>query len=148
MSSDDRVAQALAGTDEPLVIGAHIHYPFERRVGEQHVVVIGAVGCPFNGDINAQYGLFYWEADGWRFEHRSVPYDHQPLYAAWRSGGYLDDGSLASELMLLEHQTARTHYVPFWEWCLAQNIELSRENLVCFLAGREPFVPPPSRAAP
>jgi predicted phosphodiesterase len=148
MSSDDRVAQALADTNEPLVIGAHIHYPFERRVGEQHVVVIGAVGCPFNGDINAQYGLFYWEADGWRFEHRSVPYDHQPLYAAWRSGGYLDDGSLACELMLLEHQTARTHYVPFWEWCLAQDLELSRENLACFLTGRGPFVPPPWRAAP
>ncbi|MGO8946949.1 MAG: metallophosphoesterase family protein [Ktedonobacterales bacterium] len=145
MSPDERIAEALAGIDEPLVIGAHIHYPFERSIGEQQVVVIGAVGCPFNGDTNAQYGLFHWDGEGWRFEHRSVPYDHQPLYAAWEDGGYLDDGSLASELMMREHQTARTHYVPFWEWCLAHNLELSRENLACFLAEREPFNPAPLR---
>ena len=148
MSPDDVMAEALAGVEEPLVIGAHIHYPFERTVGGRKVVVIGAVGCPFNGDINAQYGLFHWEGESWRFEHRSIPYDHQPLYAAWDAGGYLDDGSLASELMMLEHQTGRTHYVPFWEWCLAQDLELSRENLTSFLARREPFVPPPRRFRP
>jgi len=137
MSPDDTIAEALAGIDERLVIGAHIHYPFERSIGDRQVVVIGAVGCPFNGDINAQYGLFHWEGAEWRFEHRSVPYDHQPLYAAWQTGGYLDDGSLASELMMREHQTARTHYVPFWEWCIAHDLELSRENLADFLARRE-----------
>ena len=136
MCPDDRVAEALAGIDEPLVIGAHIHYPYERRIGARRVVVIGAVGCPFNGDINAQYGLFYWDGQDWRFEHRSVAYDHQPLYDAWRAGGYLDDGSLASELMMREHQTARTHYVPFWDWCLDRGLELSRANLEWFLAER------------
>jgi hypothetical protein len=145
MTSDGVIVEALAGIEEPLVIGAHIHYPFQRYVGDQQVVVIGAVGCPFNGDINAQYGLFHWEVGSWCFEHRSVPYDHQPLYDAWRAGGYLADGSLASELMMREHETARTHYVPFWEWCLTHDLELSRENLTRFLAKREPFQPPPMR---
>lgn len=145
MSPNEIVAEALAGVEESLVIGAHIHYPFERTIGQQQVVVIGAVGCPFNGDINAQYGLFHWEGQSWRFEHRSVPYDHRPLYTAWNAGGYLDDGSLASELMMREHQTARTHYVPFWAWCQAHDLVLSRENLARFLAKREPFVPPPCR---
>jgi hypothetical protein len=145
MTPNGIIVEALAGIEEPLVIGAHIHYPFQRFVGDQQVVVIGAVGCPFNGDINAQYGLFHWEVGSWRFEHRSIPYDHQPLYDAWRAGGYLADGSLASELMMREHETARTHYVPFWEWCLAHDLELSRENLTHFLAKREPFLPPPIR---
>ena len=138
MFSDAEAAEALAGVEERTVIGAHIHYPWERRVNGEHVVVIGAVGCPFNGDINAQYGLFTWDAgnNDWRFEHRSVPYDHEPLYAAWRESGYLDDGSLAADLMLLEHRTARTHYVPFWDWALANDLPLTRENYERFAAER------------
>lgn len=137
MHSDEQVAEALAGVAERTVIGAHIHYPYERHVDGVHVVVVGAVGCPFNGDINAQYGLFTWDGAVWRFEHRSVPYDHAPVYAAWHAGGYLDDGSVASALMLLEHQTARTHYVPFWEWCLERNLPLNRASADLFLAERE-----------
>lgn len=134
--SDERLAEALEGVDERTVIGAHIHYPYERWLGERHVVVVGAVGCPFNGDINAQYGLFTWRDGAWRFEHRSIPYDHEPLYAAWRESGYLDDGSLASELMMLEHQTARNQYANFWDWAVTHNLELTRENFALYSAQR------------
>ena len=143
MRSTAQVSEALAGVDEATVIAAHIHYPYERWVEDRHVVVVGAVGCPFNGDINAQYGLFTWDGEQWRFEHRSVPYDHAPLYAAWRENGYLDDGSMASELMLREHQTARTWYVPFWEWALSRGVPLTRAEYERFAAQREAFVPPP-----
>jgi len=143
LRADAEVAEALAGVEERTVIGAHIHYPHERMVTGTHVVVVGAVGCPFNGDINAQYGLFRWDGVMWRFEHRSIPYDHEPLYQAWRDGGYLDDGSLASELMMLEHRTARTHYVPFWEWCMARGLALTREQYERFAAERPSFTPPP-----
>lgn len=129
---DHLLAFELEGVKERTIIGAHIHYPHERWLGDQHIVVIGAVGCPFNGDINAQYGLFTWREGAWRFEHRSIPYDHEPLYDAWRASGYLDDGSLASELMLLEHQTARTQYVPFWEWATKHGLPLTRENAARF----------------
>lgn len=139
---DDQLAEALSGVTEGTIVGAHIHYPWERWIGEQHVVVIGASGCPFNGDINAQYGLFTWEGGLWRFEHRSVPYDHEPLYTIWRESGYLDDGSLASELMMLEHQTARTQYVPFWEWATEHDLPLSQASLTHFQAQRK-LAPPP-----
>ncbi len=146
MRSNAQVAEAVADVEERTVIGAHIHYPYERIMDGRHVVVVGAVGCPFNGDINAQYGVFTWDGDAsrWRFEHRSIAYDHEPVYAAWRDGGYFDDDSLASELMELEHRTARTHYVPFWEWCMEQGLELTRENHARFAAERPPFVPPPA----
>jgi predicted phosphodiesterase len=146
MRTDAQVAEALAGVEEPTVIGAHIHYPYERQVAGTHVVVVGAVGCPFNGDIAAQYGLFTWDGAAWRFTHRRVEYDHEPLYAAWRDNGYLADGSMASALMLLEHQTARTHYVPFWEWCMEHGLELTRDSYDVFAAQRPPFSPPPMRA--
>ncbi|HEY7849994.1 MAG TPA: metallophosphoesterase [Ktedonobacterales bacterium] len=136
MVSDERLAEALTSVEERTIIGAHIHYPYERWLGDQHVVVVSAVGCPFNGDINAQYGLFTWDDGVWRFEHRSVAYDHEPLYAAWRASGYLDDDSLASELMLLEHRTARTQYVPFWEWAMAHDLPLTRDNFAVFSAQR------------
>ena len=138
MFSDEQAAEALVGVAERTVIGAHIHYPWERRVNGAHIVVIGAVGCPFNGDINAQYGLFAWDGEthDWRFEQRSVPYDHERIYAAWRESGYLDDGSLSAELMLLEHRTAHTQYVPFWDWCLARDLPLTRESHARFVAER------------
>ena len=160
MMDEQRLREALAGVAEPTVIGAHIHYPYERWVewapeqgGEQggqqpqrtHVVVVGAVGCPFNGDINAQYGLFTWAGDDWQFEHRSIPYDHAPIYAAWRESGYLADDSLASELMLLEYQTARTHYVPFWEWAEAHGLPLTHASYARFAAERDPAFPPLTR---
>jgi predicted phosphodiesterase len=146
MRTDAQVAEALVGVEERTVIGAHIHYPYERRVGPVHVVVIGAVGCPFNGDVAAQYGLFTWEGDEWRFAHHRVEYDHEPVYAAWRDNGYLDDGSMASRLMLLEHQTARTHYVPFWEWCMERGLDMTPDAYESFAAERPPFSPPPLRA--
>jgi predicted phosphodiesterase len=134
--SDERLADELEGVEERTIIGAHIHYPHERWLGDQHVVVIGAVGCPFNGDINAQYGLFTWREGAWQFEHRSIPYDHESLYEAWRASGYLDDGSLSAELMMLEHQTARNHYAPFWDWALAHDLPLTRESFDFFSAQR------------
>jgi predicted phosphodiesterase len=142
MRSDKQVAEALDGVEEPTVIGAHIHYPYERVVDGTHVVVVGAVGCPFNGDINAQYGLFTWDEDGrrWRFEHRSVPYDHATVYAAWRENGYLDDDNLAGALMLLESQTARPRYVPYWEWALQRGQPLTREGYAVY---QEEFGAPP-----
>jgi predicted phosphodiesterase len=136
MRSDEQVREALAGVEEKTVIGAHIHYPYEREVDGTQVIVVGAVGCPFNGDLNAQYGLFTWEETRWRFERRSVPYDHEPVFAAWRDNSYLDDGSLASALMLLEYRTARTHYVPFWEWALARDLPLTFESYPAFATER------------
>jgi len=144
---DEVAAEALADVSESLVIGAHIHYPYQRTVAGKQVVVIGAVGCPFNGDQNAQYGLFTWDGREWHFEHRSIPYDHEPLYAAWRESGYLDDGSIASELMLLEHKTARSHYAPFMLWCAERGIPMTWQDYAIFAAERSPFTPPPTRVA-
>ncbi len=153
MLGDAILAEALAEAPEPTVIGAHIHYPYERwlrlgvgeRAAQKHVVVVGAVGCPFNGDISAQYGLFAWDGAAWRFEHRAVAYDHEPLYAAWRDSGYLADGSLASELMMLEHQTAITQYVPFWEWALERGLPLTHASHDAFARERAPFLAPPAK---
>lgn len=133
MRSDEQVAEAIAGVEETTIIGAHIHYQYERWVEGKHVVVVSAVGVPFNGDNDAQYGLFTWDGEGWNFEHRSVPYDHSLIYRAWRDNGYLDDSSVASRLMLLEHQTARTNYVPFWDWCLAVGLPLNEESYARFM---------------
>lgn len=147
MFSDATLAAALEGVEERVIIGAHIHYPWERRVGARRTVVIGAVGCPFNLDINAQYRLFTWRDGDWRCEHRSIPYDHEQIEEAWRASGYLDGGSLSAELMRLEHQTARTQYVPFWDWAVERGLPLTRESHAIFAAQREPapaIFPPPA----
>ena len=143
LASDDHLRGVLTGVEERTVIGAHIHYPYERTVGGTHVIVVGAAGCPFNGDPRAQYGLFTWDGAEWQFEHRAVPYDREPLYEAWRASGYLDDGGFVAELMMLEHQTARTQYVPFWEWCTGRGLPLDRQYYDQFAEERPAFRVPP-----
>jgi predicted phosphodiesterase len=136
MAPDSTIREAIAGVTEGTIVGAHIHYPWHRELDGRHIFVIGSVGCPFNDDPSAQYGLFTWDGARWQVENRSVPYDHAPVFAAWREEGFLRDHSLVSALMLLEQRTARTQYVPFWEWSLEHGVPFSVEQFARFTARR------------
>lgn len=76
---DAQLVELLAGTGEPVVIGAHTHQPMDRYVvGQrgmrQRVLNPGSVGMPYNGDPRAQYMLLDHLADGLRVTFRQVDY--------------------------------------------------------------------------
>lgn len=77
--NDVQLVELLAGTREPVVIGAHTHQPMDRyvvgrRETRQRVLNPGSVGMPYNGDPRAQYMLLDQLADGLRVTFRQVDY--------------------------------------------------------------------------
>src|SRR5258708_26300961 len=129
--------EVIIGIEEETMIGAHIHYPYERWHARKHLITVGAVGNPHNGDTNAQYGLFRWQENEegqayWHFYHRSVPYNRHSLVAAWQENGHLSDGNIAAHLLLLEHLTAASYYAPFWDWCVARRLPMTSESYDLF----------------
>jgi predicted phosphodiesterase len=51
------VAAALAGIEEPTVVGGHTHVQFDRRAGRYRYVNVGAVGRPYEGRPGAYWAL-------------------------------------------------------------------------------------------
>ena len=116
--SDDELLAAVASAPEPVVVGAHTHRTFERRIVGRWVLNSGAVGAPYNGNPAAQYLLLTGEDGAWRAEFRAVPYDRAPVYVAWARTGYLEV-SVAARLMQYELQTATYHFGPYFDFCAA-----------------------------
>lgn len=113
---DEILLAAVDGAPEPVVIGAHTHRPFERRVGARWVLNSGAVGMPYNGNPAAQYLLLSGEGEHWRAEFRAVPYDRAPVYEAWARTGLLEL-SVSARLMVYELETATYHFGPYFDFC-------------------------------
>ena len=46
ISAEERVAAALAGVEEAVVVGGHTHVQFDRQVAGRRLVNAGSVGMP------------------------------------------------------------------------------------------------------
>lgn len=114
--SDSELTAVLNLIDEPVLVGAHTHRPFERRLGDRWVLNCGAVGAPFNGDAGAQYLLLTAKNGAWQPEFRSVPYDRAAVYAAWQRSGHLER-SMAARVFKLEVETATFHLMSYCRFC-------------------------------
>jgi len=94
LTPDDRLAEAIAGHDEPIIAGGHTHVPLLRRFSRRHLINPGAVGLPgigpgtadlpVNADVAwAEYGVIEFttpQAHAVTF-HR-IPIDLTALFAA------------------------------------------------------------------
>jgi hypothetical protein len=120
--TDDELLAAVDTAPEPVVIGAHTHRTYQRRVGRRWVLNSGAVGAPYNGDPAAQYLVLTGRGNAWQAEFRAVPYDRGPVYAAWARTGYLEV-SVAARLMQYELQTATYHFGPYFDLCAAHGYD-------------------------
>ncbi len=114
--SDDELLAAVQAVPEPVVVGAHTHRPFDRRVGARWILNSGAVGAPFNGDPSAQYLVLTGDDGQWSVEFRAVPYDRAPLYAAWERSGDLAH-SVIARVFKYEVETATFHLMAYIRFC-------------------------------
>jgi predicted phosphodiesterase len=87
-------AEALEGTDEPLVVGGHTHVQFDRRVGRRRFVNVGSVGLPYEGVPGA-----YWALLGPDVELVRTEYDVQAAAAAALGSGQ-PGASVVAETLL------------------------------------------------
>jgi putative phosphoesterase len=80
VSPDARIASALEGIEEELVVGGHTHVQFVRDLGRWRFANAGSVGMPYEG----RQGAFWALVDGLELEHRMTPYAVDAACAAVR----------------------------------------------------------------
>ena len=124
---DAELLDAARGAPEPVIIGAHTHRTFERRVADRWFLNCGAVGSPFNGDPGAQYLVMTANNGAWNADFRSVPYDRDPVYAAWDKTDELQR-SMAARAFKLEVETATYHLGSYVRFCQNHDLELNARS--------------------
>ena len=83
VSPEERVAAALGGVEEQVVVHGHTHVQYDRELAGHRVVCAGSVGAPYEGRPGA-----YWALLGPDVELRSTEYDLERAVAAIRATGY------------------------------------------------------------
>lgn len=106
----------LASIEESVLVVAHTHRPIEWRIDGQHIVNVGSVGMPFNGDPRAQYAVLDGSGRTFDVTFRQVEYDREEVYGVYERTGFLEAGNITSHLLKIEIETARPHLVPFLRW--------------------------------
>ncbi len=120
--SDSELIEAWGDAPEPIVIGAHTHRSFERRVDGRWALNCGAVGAPFNGNPAAQYLVLTAQDGEWEADFRAVPYDRSPVYEAWERSGLLER-SMVAHVFKYEVETATFHLLSYERFCQIYHLE-------------------------
>jgi predicted phosphodiesterase len=80
---EERVREFMAGVEERVVVTAHTHVRYDRRVGDTRLVNPGSVGLPYEG----LSGVAFWAVLGPDVEMRRTDYDLEAALARMRAGG-------------------------------------------------------------
>lgn len=78
----DRVAEFMTGVPERVVVTAHVHVSYDRRVGDVRLVGPGSVGRPYEGEPGARWALL-----GPDVELRRTEYDYDATAALYHASG-------------------------------------------------------------
>jgi putative phosphoesterase len=96
LTTDERLAELLAGVEQRRVVAGHTHMQLERRVGEKVFVNAGSVGRPYEAEPGAYWALL----DGDSVELRRSDYDLERVAELVRRSGHPHAEELASENVL------------------------------------------------
>jgi predicted phosphodiesterase len=95
ISSDLRVAEAVAGVAEEVVVCGHTHVQFDRLAADKRLVNAGSVGMPYESQPGA-----YWALLGPGLDLRRTNYDREAAAKAIRATGFPDANEFADENVL------------------------------------------------
>jgi predicted phosphodiesterase len=95
ISSELRVAEAVKGVAEGVVVCGHTHVQFDRPAAEKRVVNAGSVGMPYESVPGA-----YWALLGPGLDLRRTDYDREAAAAAIRGTGFPDADDFADANVL------------------------------------------------
>jgi predicted phosphodiesterase len=95
ISSEARVAAAVAGVAEDVVVCGHTHVQFDRAAAGKRLVNAGSVGMPYEERPGA-----YWALLGPELELRRTEYDLDAAAAAIRATGFPDVDGLVRDNVL------------------------------------------------
>jgi predicted phosphodiesterase len=94
-TTDERLAEILAGVEQRLVVAGHTHMQLDRRVGPWRFVNAGSIGMPYEDEPGA-----YWAIVGDDVELRRTEYDPDAAAAAIRTSGWPMAEKFAAENVL------------------------------------------------
>jgi predicted phosphodiesterase len=94
-TTDERLAEILAGVEHELIVAGHTHMQQDRRVGRRRFVNAGSVGMPYESKPGA-----YWAIVGDEVELRRTDYDLEAAAAAIRASGWPTAEEFAAENVL------------------------------------------------
>ena len=89
VSPERRVAAALAGISERVVVCGHTHTQFDREVAGVRLVNAGSIGMPYE-----DRGGAYWALLGPNVDLRRTDYDVEVAIQRMREAGYPDENHL------------------------------------------------------
>jgi putative phosphoesterase len=78
----ERVREFTAGIPERVVVTAHVHVSYDRRVDDVRLVGPGSVGRPYEGERGARWALL-----GPDVKLRRTQYDHEAAAELYRASG-------------------------------------------------------------
>ena len=96
LTSDERLAELLAGVEQRRVVAGHTHMQLRRPVGDIEFVNAGSVGMPYEAEPGAYWALL----DRDELEFRRTDYDREAAAERIRSTGHPLADMLASENVL------------------------------------------------
>lgn len=73
--STEELAPLFDGCEAKLVCVGHTHQPSEQWLNEIHIVNLGAVSLSMTKDKCSSYALLETSTNGYKIQHRRVPYD-------------------------------------------------------------------------
>jgi predicted phosphodiesterase len=85
VTPEARVHEFMGGVPERVVVTAHVHVSYDRRVGDVRLVGPGSVGRPYEGKRGAR-----WAVLGPDVDLRETQYDHEAAAARYRASGIPD----------------------------------------------------------
>lgn len=140
--------EKFASARAPTVLRGHNHVGFEARLPGLHVIALGSVGLPLEGDARARCALVEGDdAGGWRVTRLALRYDVARALRRFDETGYLEAAGPMARLFRAEVATGRSHVVPFARavarWRAAEPGLSLEAGLERFLA--EAGAPPPGR---
>jgi len=82
ITPEERVREFMAGVPERVVVTAHVHVSYDRRVDDVRLVGPGSVGRPYEGERGARWALL-----GPDVGLRRTDYDHEATAELFRGSG-------------------------------------------------------------
>jgi predicted phosphodiesterase len=107
-STDPELREKIGAPPPPLFCVGHTHVPLTRRVDDTLVVNAGSAGMPFDGDTRASYAQVTWRHGAWEAEIIRLEYDRQQAERDFTDSGFLAEGGMLAQLMLIELQQAHS----------------------------------------
>ncbi|OQX31444.1 MAG: metallophosphoesterase [Candidatus Sedimenticola endophacoides] len=96
-----------------LFVTAHTHKVHRRTFQGTHILNIGSVGSPFDGDTRSSHARLEFRNGAWHGKIVRLGYDRQRMERDCRNSGFLDQGGPLARVIFEEWRRA-TLLMPHW----------------------------------